>query len=152
MKELIIKRIDKELPLPQYKTGGSVGMDLVARKDVTFKGLTMELVPLNIVIKTPEKYATLLLPRSSLFRKKGLIMANSVGVIDQDYCGDEDEVKACLLFMANINKPAQTIKRGEIVCQLLLTRVDNDFEVVESDSMGDSRGGFGSTGGYADNE
>lgn len=163
-KKLIVKRLDKELPMPKYATEGSVGLDLVARETVVFETLFVaKLVPLNIIVKTPDKYATLLLPRSSLFKKKGLILVNSVGVIDRDYCGNEDEIKAFMMYCPSTNihgkrddnneralLPCGVIERGEVVCQLLFTRIDNDFDIVEVDDMGTkSRGGYGSTGGYA---
>lgn len=159
LKSLVVKRVDKDLPLPKYATEGSVGLDLVARETVTFEPFSVKKVPLNIIIKTPNRYATLLLPRSSLYMKKELLLVNSVGVIDRDYCGSEDEISAVLLYepAMNINTynnpyiKNTTIERGERICQLLLTRVDNNFKIIEVDEITTpSRRGYGSTGGYVD--
>jgi len=158
-KSLTIKRLDKRLSMPYYKSEGAVGIDLYARETVMFNPAEMKVVPLNVVIKTPDKYATLLVPRSSLYRKKGLLLANSLGVIDRDYCGNKDAIMAPFLYVLSTliqkeridaeGKLEQKIERGERVCQMLLTRIDNDFDIVETDDMEEeSRGGFGSTGGY----
>ena len=149
LKELMVKRLNKELPVPEYKSEGAVGLDLVSREDVVIPAMSFEIVPLNVVVKIPDGYVGLLFPRSSLFKKKRLLMTNSVGVIDKDYCGDEDEIKACMLYLGLGKENSQKIECGERVCQLLIMRADN-FEIVEQDTMGESRGGFGSTGGYAD--
>lgn len=143
---LTVKYIDKSLLKPKYHTKGSVAFDLRARKNVTIKPFAPTIIPLNVVIKVPEGHLLLLAARSSLPLKKHLMVANGIGIIDQDYCGDEDEVG---LQVINFGKRDVTVKRGERIAQALLvpiTKVDKFISVNKVTSC--SRGGFGSTGGH----
>lgn len=138
-----IKRIDTTLELPEFKTKGSIGFDLVARENVTLPAGEVRLIPLNIVVKTPVGYGLFLLPRSSTPLKKGLLIPNGVGVIDQDYSGDEDELK---LQALNFTKKTVKVERGERIAQAVFVKIERP-EFVEVKSMtSKSRGGFGSTG------
>ena len=141
--KVTIKRIDTTLPLPEIKTKGSIGFDLVARENTVIKAFEIKLIPLNVVVKTPKGYGLLLISRSSTPLKKGLQLANGVGVIDQDYCGEEDELK---MQAYNFTDAPVTIERGERIAQAVFVKVAvPDF--VEVESMNNlSRGGFGSTG------
>ncbi len=141
--KIAIKRIDKTLALPEYKTNGAVGFDLSARITTEIPSGEMRLIPLNIVVKVPKGYGFFLFSRSSTPLKKGLIVANSVGVVDQDYSGEDDEIKLCVL---NITKETVGVEKGERIAQGVIMKVERpDF--VEVDKMSDkSRGGFGSTG------
>lgn len=137
-----IKRIDKDLPLPVYETAGSVGFDLLAREDTVIQPGQIELVPANLVIEVPEGYMLALVSRSSTPRKKGLSKPHSIGVIDQDYCGENDELK---IQVYNFTKEPTTVYRGDKIAQGIFVRVDK-FEWNEVETMGNSdRGGFGST-------
>lgn len=141
--KLNIKRIDTSLELPEYKTKGSIGFDLSARLETKIKPGEMGLIPLNIVVKTPKGYGFFLYSRSSTPIKKGLIVANSVGIIDQDYSGEDDELKLCVL---NVSKKTVTVEKGERIAQGLVVKVEKP-ELVEVNKMSSkSRGGFGSTG------
>jgi len=139
-----IFRKDKSLPLPQYETAGSFGFDMSAREDTVIEPQTLALVPSNLIVKCPAELALLILPRSSTFRKKSLIFPHSIGLIDQDYCGPEDEI---MLQVFNFGKEAITVKRGERIAQgLFMKTAVAEFVEVEADFLGqDSRGGFGST-------
>ena len=137
-----IKRFDQELPLPQYQTAGAVGLDLVARTELIIAPQTVGLVPLNIALALPTGYFAQLVARSSL-QKRGLWLANGVGVIDTDYCGDEDEIRAPLF---NFSSVSVTVTRGERLAQLLILSTPS-IEWREVERLGgSSRGGFGSTG------
>lgn len=137
-----IKRIDKSLPLPSYQTAGSVAFDFVARKDTIIEPKTTNYVPLNVCIKTPKGYMLLLSARSSL-HKRGLMLANGIGVGDQDFCGDSDEYQAALYNF--IDQPVK-VKRGDRVVQGKLVPIEK-CKWLEVDSMEtNGRGGFGSTG------
>lgn len=141
--KLKIKRIDKSIALPTYETPGSVGFDLVAREAVKIQPGSIELVPGNVIVQVPQGYALLLISRSSTPRKHGLMKPHGVGVIDQDYCGEGDEV---MIQVYNFTKHPVTIERGVRIAQGLLVRVDR-FELEEVDEVnGETRGGFGSTG------
>lgn len=137
-----IKRIDKSLPLPVYETGGSVGFDLLARETVTIQPSAIELIPANVIVEVPKGYALILASRSSTPRKHGLTKPHGIGIIDQDYCGSDDEVK---IQVRNFTKEPVTIEKGVKIAQGLFVRVDQlEFEEVASVSK-KSRGGFGST-------
>ncbi|HUT22137.1 MAG TPA: dUTP diphosphatase [Candidatus Bipolaricaulota bacterium] len=138
-----ISRIDKTLPLPKYQTAGSVAFDLYSRIDKEIPARSIDKVPSNLIIEVPAGFALIIANRSSLTAKKGLTMSNNIGIIDQDFCGSEDEIN---LSLYNITDEPVKIKRGERLCQALLAPVEKvDFEEVEKISD-KSRGGFGSTG------
>ena len=138
-----IKRIDKSLPLPIYETGGSVGFDLLAREEVLIKPDSIELIPANAIVEVPKGYSLIVASRSSTPRKHGLTKPHGIGIIDQDYCGEKDEIQ---IQMMNFTKKSVTIKKGTKIAQGLFIRTDR-FEFVEVDEIKkESRGGFGSTG------
>ncbi len=137
-----IKRISKEIPLPEYKTAGAAACDLAAREEVTIEPGKVGLVPLNVAIKLPPGHWGLMAPRSSL-PKRGVMMANNVGIFDEDFCGDSDEYKT---YLFNFSDTPVTITKGERILQLMiLPRELITFTEVES--LGTTaRGGFGTTG------
>jgi dUTP diphosphatase len=140
-----IKRIDKDLPLPIYETDGSVGFDISAREDTVVAAKEIGMVPANFVVEVPKGYMLVVASRSSTPRKKGLTPPHGIGIIDHDYCGPEDEVK---VLVYNFTDEEVHVKRGEKIAQGVFVRVDK-FEWEEIDEVeNDSRGGFGSTGGY----
>jgi dUTP pyrophosphatase len=142
MQKIKIKRIDKSLPLPIYETNGSVGFDLIARQQVIVHPGGIELIPANVVVKTPPGYMLMLASRSSTPKKKGLMKPHSIGVIDQDYSGENDELK---IQVYNFTSEPTTVERGEKIAQGVFVRVDR-FEWDEVDQMDSpDRGGFGST-------
>ena len=137
-----IKRIDKSLELPLYHTSGAVGFDLIARESVEIPPRQLGLIPNNIVVEIPKGYMLLLASRSSTAKKKGLMPANGVGIIDQDYCGEEDELKT--LFY-NYTDETIHVERGERLSQCVFVKIEvSEWEEVES-MQSTSRGGFGST-------
>ena len=138
-----IKRVDKSLELPKYHTKGSIGLDLTAREKVLVKPFVVTLIPLNLIVKVPKGYGLFLYSRSSTPGKKGLMVANGVGVIDQDYNGEEDEIKLAVL---NFSKKNVIVNKGEKIGQGIFIKVATvKFNEVKKMST-KSRGGFGSTG------
>jgi len=137
-----IKRVDADLPLPTYATEGSVGFDLLCREDTEIAPRTIELIPGNVIVRIPEGYMLLLTLRSSTPRRKGLLIPNGVGIIDQDYCGEGDEL---MVQVFNFREEAVTVKRGERIAQGIFVPVLR-VSWNEVDEMGKGRGGFGSTG------
>ena len=137
-----IKRLDTDLPLPQYETGGSVGFDLLCRESVTVAPQTVTLIPANVIIETPPGYMLMVTLRSSTPRKLGLLIPHGVGIIDQDYCGEGDEIQ---IQVYNFTDQPVTVERGDKIAQGIFVRVDTAewSEVAEMDS--ETRGGFGST-------
>ncbi|MCL4353352.1 dUTP diphosphatase [Patescibacteria group bacterium] len=138
-----VKRIDRNLPLPEYKTKGAVGFDLTARENVTMSPFEVTLIPLNLIVKVPKGFGLFLFSRSSTPSKKGIMVANGVGVIDQDYNGEEDELK---LSAVNITRKKVVIEKGERICQGIFLKLSTAkfTEVKKMRSV--SRGGFGTTG------
>jgi dUTP pyrophosphatase len=137
-----IKRIDTELPLPTYATAGSVGFDLLCREDTEIAPRMLGRIPGNLIVQTPPGYMLLLTMRSSTARRKGLLIPNGVGVIDQDYSGAGDEL---LVSVYNFRDAAVTVERGERIAQGVFVPI---LRVTwsEVDEVGKGRGGFGSTG------
>lgn len=138
-----IKRIDPDLPLPAYATGGSVGFDVLCREDVEIEPRSLGLIPGNVIVETPPGYMLMLALRSSTPRRKGLMIPHGIGIIDQDYCGDGDEL---LVQVYNFREEAVIVRRGERVAQGIFVPVAR-AEWREVDEVGEGRGGFGSTGG-----
>ena len=103
------------------------------------------MIPSNLIIGVPDGYMLVIASRSSTPRKKQLSPPHGFGIIDHDYCGPEDEVK---VLVKNFSDEEVSIQRGEKIAQGVFVRVDK-FEWEEVDEIkSDSRGGFGSTGGY----
>jgi dUTP pyrophosphatase len=139
-----LKRIDKTLPLPVYETKGAAGFDLLARETLTIHPHEIALIPGNIIVEVPKGFVLIIASRSSTPKKKGIKFPHSIGVIDQDYCGEEDEIK---IQVMNFKDYPVTIERGEKIAQGLFLRCEQ-FEWEEVDQMNNhTRGGFGSTGG-----
>jgi dUTP pyrophosphatase len=141
--KLNVKRIDKNLELPEYKTKGAVGFDLTARLETVIKPFEVTLIPLNIVVKVPKGYGLFLFSRSSVPGKKGLMVANSVGVIDQDYHGEDDEIKMAVL---NFTKKDVIVEKGERICQGIIMKIAVPTITEVKKMANKSRGAFGTTG------
>jgi len=139
-----IIRIDKSLPLPKYETNGAVGFDFVAREDVVVGAKSLGLIPGNVVIEVPTGFMLVVASRSSAPRKKGLLTPHGIGIIDHDYCGPEDEVK---IQVYNFRDEEVVIKKGERVAQGVFVRIEKFLFKEVDEIRGESRGGFGSTGG-----
>ena len=137
-----INLIDKNLPIPKYQTSGSVGFDIYSRKNITIQPGKIILIPTNLIIQVPKNYFLLIAARSSLPIKKGLVIANGIGVLDQDYCGPNDEI---LLEVLNITRKNIKVKRGERLAQGILVRIDK-AKFNRKKIYCNNRGGCGSTG------
>lgn len=136
-----IKRIDKTLPLPEYHTEGAVAFDLYSRVDVVIQPKTLERLPTNVIIEIPKGYMLEIKDRSSTLKKKGFLV--STGYIDNDFCGEADEI---LLQVYNLGEKEVIVEKGERLGQGVFVKVEKG-EWEETDIMsGKSRGGFGSTG------
>ena len=138
-----IKRIDKNLPLPEYQTTGSVCFDLLAREQVKIEPRKIGLISCNIIVETPSGYMFIVVPRSSTPKKKGLLIPHGVGIIDQDYSGPEDEVKFQVL---NFTDEVIIVEKGERLAQGCFIPVEKVTFTEVKRAGKKSRGGFGSTG------
>ena len=137
-----IKRFDKNLPLPEYKTAGAAGFDLAARETTIIKAGKLGIIPLNTVIVAPKGHFILLCARSSTY-KLGLSMINGIGIIDSDFCGNEDEFK---FTVQNFTNKTVVIDKGTRIAQGLFVKfIKADWHEVLK-MKGKSRGGFGTTG------
>jgi len=145
--KILDDRIGNEFPLPEYATHGSAGMDLRALLDeekILSPGETL-LIPTGIAIHIEDNnMAAVILPRSGLGHKHGIVLGNLVGLIDSDYQGQ--------LFVSCWNRGQTTfvIKPGERIAQLVFMPViQANFNIVESfDKSQRGEGGFGHTGSH----
>nr|WP_049797673.1 dUTP diphosphatase [Corynebacterium ulcerans] len=138
-----IKRLDKDLPLPQRAHRGDAGVDLYATENIQIQPGHRALVGTGVALALPLETVGLIHPRSGRALKEGLSIVNAPGTIDADYRG---EIKVCL-----INLDPQTpisIERGQRIAQLVIQKVELvDFiEVEELDDTVRGASGYGSTG------
>lgn len=141
--QLKIKRLDHAVGLPAAATLKAAGFDLAAAADVEVPAGSIKLIGTGLVIGVPDGYFLGIFARSSMPLKRGLVVANGVGVIDGDYCGPEDEVKIQVL---NVTDAPVTVLRGERLAQgIVLPCPRIEWEEVTEVSA-PTRGGFGSTG------
>ena len=139
-----VRRLHPSTHLPEYQTPGAAGFDLAASADTDIPPGTVALVPTGLVIEVPEGYFLGIFARSSTPLKRGLMVANGVGVVDQDYCGPADEVKIQVL---NFTQAAVQVRKGDRIAQGLLIPVARaDWRDTQGDLRESSRGGFGATG------
>lgn len=141
--QVLITRLDPELPLPKYAKGGDAGADIYSRIDFTLAPGERALIPTGIAIALPDGYVALVHPRSGLAIKHGVTMVNAPGTVDAAYRGELQ----CIIINHD-PKVTFVCKRGDRIAQLVFQRVERaDFVEVESlPGSGRGDGGFGSTG------
>ena len=138
-----IRRLDPSVELPGYATAGSAAFDLAASEVTTIAPGEVRLVPTGLVIEVPPGMFLGVFARSSTPLKKGLMVANGVGVVDSDYCGPADEIKVPVI---NVTTASVEIRKGDRIAQgILLPSPQIEWEEV-SELATTSRGGFGGTG------
>jgi dUTP pyrophosphatase len=143
---LNVKRLDhnRDLPLPSYQSDGSSGLDLRAAVDkaVTLQPGEIRLIPTGLSISIPKGYEAQIRPRSGLALRYGLGLVNSPGTIDADYRGELG------VIAINWGKEPLTIKRGDRVAQIVVSKVYRAKveEVDELDPTKREKGGFGHSG------
>jgi dUTP pyrophosphatase len=141
--QVLIKRLDLDLPLPKYSKGGDAGADIVSRIDITLQPGERALVPTGIALALPDGYVALVHPRSGLAIKHGVTMVNAPGTVDAGFRGELQ----CILINHDLRESV-SFKRGDRIAQLVFQKVER-AEFVEVDVLpGSGRGedGFGSTG------
>ena len=144
MVKILIKKTNKEVLTPKYKTDGSSGVDLSAflKKKVVIKPNSSELIPTGLQVAIPEELEIQIRPRSGLAAKESIGVLNSPGTIDSDYRG---ELK---IILFNHGKEDFIINNGDRIAQMVLVPIVK-MEFEEVDSLPDTvrgQGGFGSTG------
>jgi dUTP pyrophosphatase len=146
MADILITRLDPDVPLPSYAHPGDAGADLVTTVDVRLGPGERALVPTGVAMALPDGYVGLVHPRSGLAARHGLSIVNAPGTVDAGYRG---EVRV-LLVNLDPRTPVQ-LSRGDRIAQLVVQRVER-ARFVEVDRLpGSARGdgGYGSTGGLA---
>lgn len=144
IKEIKIKYFTSDFEELRYigGQGKSNWVDLRAAADVTLRAGDFALIPLGVAMQLPEGYEALVVPRSSTFKNFGIIQANSIGVIDESYCGDNDQ----WFFPAYAVRDTQILK-GERICQFRIIEHQPELRFRAVESLGNAdRGGLGSTG------
>jgi dUTP pyrophosphatase len=143
VKQLLVKRLDPDAPVPERAHPGDAGLDLRSAIDVEVKPGERALVATGIAIAIPEGHAGLVLPRSGLASRHGLTMANAPGLIDAGYRGE------VICAVVNLDRDsAVMIRRGDRIAQLVLITIPDVEPAVVDELPPTSRGdgGFGSTG------
>lgn len=141
--DVLIVRLDPELPLPAYALPGDAGFDVCARVDVTLAPGERVVVPTGVALALPDGYAAFVHPRSGLAARHGITVVNAPGTIDAGYRG---EVRVCLLN-TDQHEPT-TLRRGDRIAQIVVQRVVRAV-MHEAERLPDSHrgeGGYGSTG------
>jgi dUTP pyrophosphatase len=143
--EVLLRRLDPELPPPGYAHPGDAGADLVTAVDIELAPGERLMVPTGVAIALSDGFVAFVMPRSGLAAKHGVSLVNAPGTIDSGYRG---EIKVVL----HNGDPRETLrlKRGDRVAQLVIQRVEHARFVEVDDLPASPRdtGGFGSTGGW----
>ena len=144
MAKVLVKRLDTKVKIPEYKTSGSSGMDLMAFIENSIKILpnTLELIPTGLSIAIPEDLEIQIRPRSGLAAKSSISVLNTPGTIDSDYRG---EIK---IILFNHGNKDFIVNNNDRIAQMVLTPVIK-MEIEEVDQLPETirgSGGFGSTG------
>ena len=144
MVKILVKKFDKNIKLPTYKTSGSSGMDLVAhvKNKINIKPGKIAIIPTGIAVAIPKNYEIQIRPRSGLAAKKGISVLNAPGTVDSDYRG---EIKIILI---NLSKKSFVVKSSDRIAQMILCQVTKckfkEVKILPKTVRG--KRGFGSTG------
>lgn len=144
MEKILIKYFDNgEGQVPKVsQVEGSDWVDLRASVETVIESGEYVLIPLGVAMKLPDGYEAHIIPRSSTFKRYGILMANSYGMIDESYCGNTDQWH----FPAYATRDT-VIHKDDRICQFRIVRKQPFLLFKEVDELeGKSRGGFGSTG------
>ncbi|HET7901006.1 MAG TPA: dUTP diphosphatase [Candidatus Nanopelagicales bacterium] len=141
--DVLVRRLDPDVPLPTYAHPGDAGLDLVTTVDVVIEPGERALVPTGIAIALPEGYAAFVHPRSGLALKHGVSIVNAPGTVDAAYRGE----LAVTLINLDRREPV-SFRRGDRIAQLVVQRVEHavlhEVETLPGSDRGE--GGFGSSG------
>jgi len=140
---LKIRRLDDTVPLPTYGTDESAGFDLAAAHDLIVAPGTIALVRTGLVIEVPTGHFLAIFARSSTPLKRGLVVANGVGVIDPDYSGPNDEI---MIQVLNFTATEVSVTRGDRLAQGIVLPAPRITWQEVTDLREVTRGGFGATG------
>ena len=139
---LIVRYLSDRIEKLQYIEGKSDWIDLRAAEDVSLKAGEFHLIPLGVAIKLPAGYEAHIVPRSSTFKNFGILQTNHMGVIDETYCGDNDQ-----WFFPALAMRDTVIHANDRICQFRIMEHQPALTFIEAAHLDSpDRGGFGSTG------
>lgn len=139
-KKIKIKYLRDSFPIYSISKGDWI--DLRAAETVKMNAGEYKLIPLGVAMELPKGYEAIIAPRSSTFNKYGILLANSIGVIDESYKGDGDEWHFPAFATRNT-----VIERDERICQFRIIKHQPKIRFLRVDNLGNrNRGGIGSTG------
>ena len=145
--EVLVQRLDPELPLPSYAHPGDAGADLATAVDIELAPGERAMVPTGIALALPDGFAAFVHPRSGLAARSGLGIVNAPGTVDAGYRG---EIRV-LLINHDPEAPVR-LRRGDRIAQLVIQRVERarfaEVQLLPGSARGE--GGYGSTGGFGD--
>ena len=140
--EIEIRYLSDRIEPLRYIDGKSDWIDLRAAEDLEMKAGEFRLIPLGIAVRLPEGYEAYVVARSSLYRNYGIIQANSFGIVDESYCGDNDE-----WFFPALAMRDTVIHANDRICQFRIMKHQPPVEFVVREHLSETdRGGFGTTG------
>lgn len=138
-----ILRLRPDVPLPEYASAGAAAFDLAAAQDTRVPPGGVALVPTGLVVEVPPGMFLGIFARSSTPLKRGLMIANGVGIVDPDYCGPADEVKIAVM---NFTKEEVVVQAGDRIAQGMFLAAPRVAWQEAAELRKQSRGGFGATG------
>ena len=142
MPTIKIKYLSDRIEKLQYIENKSDWIDLRASEEVELKAGEFKLIPLGIAMELPEGYEAHIVPRSSTFKNFGILQTNSMGVVDESYCGDNDQ-----WFFPALAMRDTVIHTNDRICQFRIVEHQPKIDFLEVTSLGNQdRGGHGSTG------
>lgn len=142
METIRIKYISDKIEKLKYIDGKSDWIDLRSAEEVELKKGEFHLIKLGVAMKLPAGYEAHIVPRSSTFKNFGVIQTNHMGVVDESYCGDNDQWMFAALAMRDT-----VIHVNDRICQFRIMEHQPQILFEETDALGgEDRGGFGSTG------
>lgn len=128
------------IPIEKIEKGDWV--DLRAAEDIEMKAGEFRVIPLGVGMILPDGYEAHIAPRSSTYKNYGIIQTNSIGMVDNSYCGDGDEWKMAAYALRDA-----VIRKNDRICQFRIVEKQPELEFVTVEHLKDTdRGGFGSTG------
>ena len=142
MEKIKIQYLDETIEKLCYIDGKSDWIDLRAAQDVELKAGEFKLIHLGVAMQLPKGYEAHIVPRSSTYKNYGIIQTNHCGIVDESYCGDNDQ-----WFFPAIAMRDATIKAGDRICQFRIIEHQPRLVFESVDTLGNAdRGGIGSTG------
>lgn len=138
-----IKRILPDAQLPTYGTKDAAGFDIYAAEDISIQPKQLARIRSGLIIESPAGYFLAIMPRSSTPRKMGLMFPHSIGIIDPDYSGPNDEI---LIQVYNFTDQVSQVKTGDRIAQGMFLPMQQVTWDETENLTNETRGGFGSSG------